>query len=72
MREGGREGRTDEQRRQGVTGHFQISCELWAAARGGGRTTRQKKGRGEGEGREGRTDGRTAEAGRYGALSNQL
>ena len=41
--EGGREGRTAEQRRQGVTGHFQFSCELWAAARGGRRTTRQKK-----------------------------
>ena len=42
-KEGGRDGRTAERRRQGVTGHFQISCELWAAARGGRRTTRQKK-----------------------------
>ena len=32
-----------ERRRQGVTGHFQISCALWAAGRGGRRTTRQNK-----------------------------
>ena len=41
--EGRREGRTAERRRQLVAGNFEISCELWAAARGGRRTTRQKK-----------------------------
>ena len=79
MREGGREGRTDGRPKGGGTAFRGTSKSAVSCGRrrgeGGERLDRRKKEEEEEEeegGREGRTDGRTTEARRYGALSNQL